>query len=869
MTKIITDEFIRELQNIVGRKYVSASKVDAEVYSYDASSATGRSGVVVFPGDSQEIAKIVRSAHKAGLPFTPRGFGTNLSGGTVASSGGMVICLSRLNRILAVSPSRRCAVVQPGVTNLELQNVLGPIGYFYAPDPASQKVATLGGNVGENSGGPHCLKYGVTTNHILEVEAVLPDGEIVRFGGPALDAPGIDLRGALVGSEGTLGVTTEITVRILPKPETVITMLAIYDTVFDAAQSVSDIVAAGIVPATLEMMDAPVIQAVEDSYACGYPRDAAAVLIIELEGPSVGLEEQAEHIRELCLKNKCRRIHKAGDEEERDRLWEGRRGAFGAVARLSPNYILNDCTVPRTKLPEALARIEGIVSDYQLQHGNVFHAGDGNLHPLIFFDSRKPGQFEKAHKAGWEIMETCVQLGGTISGEHGIGLEKLEAMRLIFSEDDLDFQRSLKKAFDPENLANPGKVIPEPIKDAVQLQYEKKGQRSVGNMKAAAAVVEKVREAIHEQLTLSPVGNGTQPDFGNLCVGNPVPLESSSLSLIVEFDHANQVVTAGAGVSLEDLQEQLKPRNQWLPIRPLPFLQAHSLGGLAATGACGPERNFYGAPRDLLLGLQLVNPLGHLVSTGGKVIKNVAGYDMTRLMTGSMGTLGLITELTFRTAMIPERCLAVIARGSFESCSDAAREITDSNLEPIFLAAMPSMENDDSNPGETEWKILIGFEGFSKIVTYLEKKSSAVLEKHGLVHQSQVEYEVHDGLFKDVYKRLYRSPIIIRSNLPLDRLTNFVKAATAHLKIADFFIDYNSGLLTVGMEKMSDEAWSRTCGLVEKNAGHLRLDKAPDEFKLRHDVFGSPTPQWEIMSRIKRGLDPHNIFSPGRLPGKV
>lgn len=869
MTEIITDEFIRELRHIVGRKYVSASQVDAEVYSYDASSATGRPGVVVFPGDSQEIARIVRSARKAGLPFTPRGFGTNLSGGTVVPSGGMVICLSRLNQILAISPARRCAVVQPGVTNLELQNALSPMGYFYAPDPASQKVATLGGNVGENSGGPHCLKYGVTTNHILEVEAVLPDGEVVRFGGPAFDAPGIDLRGALVGSEGTLGVTTEITVRILPKPETVITMLAIYDTIFDAAQSVSDIVAAGIVPATLEMMDAPVIQAVEDSYACGYPRDAAAVLIIELEGPSVGLDEQAERIREFCLKNKCRHIHKAEDEEERNRLWEGRRGAFGAVARLAPNYILNDCTVPRTKLPEALARIEGIISDYQLQHGNVFHAGDGNLHPLIFFDSRKPGQFEKAHKAGWEIMETCVQLGGTISGEHGIGLEKLEAMRLIFSEEDLDFQRSLKKAFDPDNLANPGKVIPEPSKDAVQSEYEKKGQRSVGNMKAVATVVEKVREAIYEQQALSPVGNGTRRDFGNLCAGNPVPLESSSLSQIVEFDHANQVVTAGAGVSLEDLQEQLRAHNQWLPIRPLPCLQAHSLGGIVATGACGPERNFYGAPRDLLLGLQLVNPLGHLVSTGGKVIKNVAGYDMTRLMTGSMGTLGLITELTFRTAMIPERCLAITARGSFESCSDAAHEITNSNLEPVFLAAIPSIENDDFDPSETEWKILIGFEGFSKIVTYLQKKYRGVLEKHGLTHQNQVEYEVHEGLFKQVYERLYRFPFVIRSNLPLDRLTNFVKAKTAHFEIAAFFLDYNSGLLVVGMEKMSDEAWSRTCDLVEKNEGHLRLDKAPDEFKLGHDVFGSPTPQWKIMRRIKRGLDPHNIFSPGRLPGKV
>ncbi|MBW2623331.1 MAG: FAD-binding protein, partial [Deltaproteobacteria bacterium] len=626
MAKIISDEFIRELQHIVGKKHVSASAIDTEVYSYDASSARGKSGAVVFPANSRELARVVKAACRYSVPFIPRGFGTNLSGGTVASSGGVVICLSRLNRVLKLSPERRQAVVQPGVTNLELQDALGSMGLFFAPDPASQKVATLGGNVGENSGGPHCLKYGVTTNHILGLEAVLPDGEVVRFGGPALDPPGFDLRGVMVGSEGTLGVITEITVQVLPKPETVITMLAVYDAASDAARSVSDIVAAGIIPATLEMMDSLVIQAVEDSFACGYPRDAAAVLIIEVEGPLAGLDEQAEHIQALCLKNRCRRIHRAADDQERDRLWEGRRGAFGAIARLAPNFVLNDCTVPRTKLPEALARIDAIAGSHQLRHGNVFHAGDGNLHPLIFYDSRKTGQSEKAHRAAWEIMEACVELGGTISGEHGIGLEKLEAMRLIFSEHDLKFQRALKNAFDPHGLLNPGKVVPAPQEESTEPRAEK-NRSAVNTREALGEIVEAVKQAVVEKQALSPIGNGTWHEYGNQCVGKPVPLKTSRLSHIVEFDHANQVVTAGAGVSLINIQERLRPHNQWLPIRPLPFLQSHSLGGMVATGACGPERAFYGAPRDLLLGLQLVDPHGRLVSTGGKVIKNVAGYD--------------------------------------------------------------------------------------------------------------------------------------------------------------------------------------------------------------------------------------------------
>ena len=457
---MLTDSLIGELRNIVGEFQVSVNRADTELYSYDASLARGQPGVVVFPADTREASMIVRAANRAGITFVPRGFGTNLSGGTVLPSGGLVICLSRFNRILEVCPQSRHAVVQPGVTNLELQNALAPLGFFYAPDPASQKVATLGGNVGENSGGPRCLKYGVTTNHVLGMEMILPDGDIIRTGGPALDPPGYDLRGAIIGSEGTLGIVTEITVRILPFPASIITMLAIYNDIGDAARSVSDIISAGMVPTTLEMMDAPIIKAVEDSYACGYPRDAAAVLIIEVEGPQTGLREQARQVNDICMRNNCRSLHEAKDSTERNRLWEGRRGAFGAVARLAPNYLVNDCSVPRTKLPQALATVADITQKYRFEHGNVFHAGDGNLHPLILFDSRDADQWARVKMAGWEIMEACVALGGTISGEHGIGLEKMEAMRLIFSEEDFEAQRSLKRAFDPEDRLNPDKVIP-------------------------------------------------------------------------------------------------------------------------------------------------------------------------------------------------------------------------------------------------------------------------------------------------------------------------------------------------------------------------------------------------------------------------
>ena len=687
---MMTEKFIDDLRLIVGETQVLVNRADTELYSYDASLARDQPGVVVFPADSREAAMVVRAAHRDGVAFVPRGFGTNLSGGTVLPSGGMVVCLSRFNRILGIYPESRYAVVQPGVTNLELQNALASFGFFYAPDPASQKVATLGGNVGENSGGPRCLKYGVTTNHVLGMELILADGQIVHIGGPALDPPGYDLRGAVIGSEGTLGVVTEITVRILPFPESIITMLAIYNDIGDAAQSVSDIIAAGMVPTTLEMMDAPIIEAVEDSYACGYPRDAAAVLIIEVEGPQTGLREQAEQVKAICMGNRCRAVREAKDNAERNRLWEGRRGAFGAVARLAPNYLVNDCTVPRNKLPQALATVADITRKYGFRHGNVFHAGDGNLHPLIFFDSRDADQMARVKKAGWEIMEACVALGGTISGEHGIGLEKMEAMRLVFSEDDFEAQRSLKRAFDAGDRLNPGKVIPDPARAAAEDGKPGAGGTApdarAGN-RAENELLEQIRQAIADRQPILPVGCGTAADFGNLPHPGAHPVSARGLDRVIDYDPTNQVVTAGAGMTLEELQDQLRVNGQWLPLRPPTALQKRSVGGVVALGACGPERAVYGAPRDLLLGLRFVSGKGLVIKTGGRVVKNVAGYDLTRLMAGSAGTLGFITRATFRVAMIPESCMAVTADGDLEACAAMATALVTANRIPAFVVA--------------------------------------------------------------------------------------------------------------------------------------------------------------------------------------
>jgi len=870
---MITDKFIRELEEIVGKEHVSVSRANTELYSYDASLAKGKPAVVVFPADNLETARIVGAAHRAGVPFVPRGFGTNLSGGTIVTVEGLVVCLSRLNRILGIYPEARYAVAQPGVTNLELQDALAAIGYFYAPDPASQKVSTLGGNVGENSGGPRCLKYGVTTNHILAVEMVMPDGEVVRTGGAALDPPGYDLRGTIVGGEGTLGVVTEITVRILPLSESIITMLATYDSIADAARSVSDIISAGILPTTLEMMDAMIIKAVEDSYACGYPRDAAAVLIIEVEGPAAGLKQQAARIQEICMQTNCREIQEAKNNQERNLLWQGRRGAFGAVARLAPNYLVNDATVPRTKLPDALAKVAEITKNYNCEHGNVFHAGDGNLHPLLLFDSRDTEQLHRVEKAGWEIMEACVKLGGTISGEHGIGLEKQEAMRMVFSEDDFKVQRALKRAFDPDNILNPGKVIPPPKetgqagKSADPTLLEKSRGNS-GNGAHASEMMAKIKAAASQKQAVQPVGSGTFNRFGNLPGGSTQSLTSLSIADVIEYDPPNQVITVGAGISFETIQAQLETNNQWLPLRPPFFSNSSTIGSLIALAACGPERMAYGSPRDLLLGLRYIDSKGVLVTAGGRVVKNVAGYDMTRLITGSAGTLGFISDASWRVSTIPERCAAITAKGSLETCAATAREIVQSKLSPIYITCLPA-DPEPSASNCTTCKIVVGFEGFSQTVDYQLEKCGAVLQTVGLQTSEKSDYSIHEGYFGDTYQEIGKFDFILRADFTLDRVADFIGDLDGRPSMSKMMLDFGCGRILAGIKDLGDDDWSHLCEKIDQKAGHGLLMKAPDDFRRRNDVFGRPRPEWKVMHRIKAALDPDNIFSPGCLPGKV
>jgi glycolate dehydrogenase FAD-linked subunit len=419
-------------------------------------------GLVVLPHTAEEVAETVRACAEAGIPFVARGSGTGLSGGALPHADGVLVVTAQMRRIVAIAPDDERAVVEPGVINLHVTRAASPSGYYYAPDPSSQQVCSIGGNVAENSGGAHCLKYGFTTNHVTGLELVTPDGSLTRLGGRAPDPPGYDLLGAFVGSEGTLGIATEVTVRLTPLPQTVRTLLAAYATTDEAGAATSAIIGAGIVPAAIEMMDALAIEAAEAAVHCGYPEGAGAVLIVELDGPAPEVEAQFAEVTRLCEDNNAFALRVAQSDEERALFWKGRKSAFAAVGRISPDYIVQDGVIPRTALPEVLRRIAEIAEETGVRVANVFHAGDGNLHPLVLFDGAIEGQAERAEEVSGAILDLCVQHGGSITGEHGVGMDKAKHMPLMFSADDLDTMQLLRCAFDPDGLANPGKVFPTP-----------------------------------------------------------------------------------------------------------------------------------------------------------------------------------------------------------------------------------------------------------------------------------------------------------------------------------------------------------------------------------------------------------------------
>ena len=457
---MLPEAAIQDLQRAVGPRAVLHRDQDLLLYEYDGSIDKGRPEAVVFPRSTEEVVEVVKIAGRYDLPFVGRGAGTGLSGGVIPTRGGIMIGFSRMNRILEIDCENECAVVQPGVVNLDITRAVQAHGYYYAPDPSSQKACTIGGNVAENAGGPHTLIYGVTTNHVLGIEAVLSDGTVLNIGGKEQDVPGYDLVGLLTGSEGTMALVTKVIVRLMRSPEAVETLLAIYETADDAASTVGELTARAITPAAIEMLDGVMLRMVEEATHAGFPMDAEAVLLIELEGIQEAVAEQLELVKAVCNECRAREVRVAKSAEERALLWKGRKNAFGAVGRVSPTYYVQDGVVPRTRIADTLRHIYRVSEKYGLTISNIFHAGDGNMHPIILFDPRSEDETRRTREAGEDILKYCIAVGGAITGEHGVGMEKTELMPVLFSEDSLAQIERLMRVFNPDGRLNPGKILP-------------------------------------------------------------------------------------------------------------------------------------------------------------------------------------------------------------------------------------------------------------------------------------------------------------------------------------------------------------------------------------------------------------------------
>lgn len=871
------------LREVVGADGISVDPGALLVYESDGlTTHRARPRAVVFPRGTSEVAAVVRLLARAGVPFVARGAGTGLSGGAVALEGAVVISLARMDRILELDPANRRAVVEAGVVNAALSRATSSYGLYYAPDPSSQTACTIGGNVAENAGGPHCLKYGVTSNHVTGLVVVLPTGEVVRLGGGAGEGVGYDLVGLFVGSEGTFGIATEVEVRLLPLPEGVETLLALFDDVADASEAVSSIIAAGLLPAALELIDRETIRVVEASiFAAGLPTDLGAALVIEFDGARSGLAADAERARSLCLEAGAREVRRARDAAERERLWQARKKSFGAFGRIAPDLMVQDAVVPRSRLTEVVKATYEIAARHELRICNVFHAGDGNLHPTILFDRRDPDQVRRVEAASREIMLRCVEAGGTITGEHGVGLDKREYMGLVHDDVALRVMRDLQRIFDPAGLANPGKVF-EPeggdARDADSVGVRGVGEDTVGEGGGSAGVTSGGR-------------------------ARSIPTELSKE--VVDYNPADLVISVGAGITLGELQGILAREGQWLPLDP-PGWEGMTLGEAILEGGAGPLRQGYGTPRDQVLGLRLVTGAGEVVECGGRVMKNVAGYDLVKLVVGSRGTLGVVTRAELRLRALPERdATQLFAAHSPAPLLDLARRLGPAGLEPVALELLSPAAWRGVAPGaprgewDGRWVLLARWHGNRGVVEEAGRGARAVAEGVGGVEEWPGEWEGGAAVWTALSRLEGNAEVVIRLADRPSALTETLASARSLPGAADLPViaHLGAGIVRVLAPLAEpDEEWlgalewigarlaARRGSLIVRGRGGESVDTRPHGRDSRGTPVavpkrsgtpaGWPRPVADIdpaVSRLERAIrerfDPAGLLARGRYTG--
>lgn len=980
------DTLINKLEAIVGAGNVLSDPEELLVYECDGLPQHKHPPrAVVFPETTEHVSEVLQLLSHEGVSFAPRGAGTGLSGGALPIERGVVIELARMRKILSIDIENRLAVVQTGLVNAQLSRALAPHDLYYVPDPSSQPACTIGGNIAENAGGIHCLKYGTTTDHVLGARVVLSNGEIIDLGGRGGDQPGYDLLGVFVGSEGTFGIATEATVRLSAIPPAVRTLLADFTDVNAASRAVSAIIAAGLIPAALEMLDGAIIRAVEASvFAAGLPQDAEAALLIELDGVEAGLDDEAERVEAICLAHGARHVSLAENANQRKKLWAARKGAFGAVGRLSPDVMIQDAVVPRSRLPEVLAETYRISAQYNLLLANVFHAGDGNLHPLICFDVRRGDDLERVRQAGREIMEACVRAGGSITGEHGVGLDKSSYLPLIFSADDMAAMLQVRAAFDPTGLCNPGKIIPTPrgcgearavatgvtsraettedspsvatgavmttpaatkeagpettlanaprmnrgsdlrarlsplartnqfearARVATKLQEDRITNQAAGivgaqniervipspwastngknpateqTLLASPAAEEEAAElmrfASREGLTVMPVGADTWSKVGNVMRRADLIISTRRMTRFIEHEPADLVASAEAGASFAGCQKEFAKAGQWLPFDP-PDDGRATLGGIVATGLGGLQSFALGRPRTFVIGMRVVLADGRVIKAGGNVVKNVAGYDLCKLFTGSYGTLGLITQLIFKLRPLPAANRTIVATGSLSSLLTIARGLCAGPIPPnaIEIVSPRLAAHLDNERPSADHKLLLKIAGAPQAVIYHTAQALAALRGAGVICR------VLSGDDELLWQNLTALPLkfpeqlISRTSVQPSALPQFLESVidldeASHPELM-WHAGAGDGRVRVFAKpplyyREAVRALQSLRSKAEALGGSMVVENASAEIKAEFDSWGN-APSFNLMKRIKQQLDPGGVFSPGRFVGGI
>jgi len=670
------------LAQLLSNGQVITHPIELIPYERDGTLVRGRPQGVVLPHSLDDVVRVVHWAAEHHVPMVARGAGTGLSGGAVAENGGVIVSFACMKQILTLDREGGLVITQPGVTNQTLDETVKKLGLYFPPDPSSGRSATIGGNIAENSGGPHCFKYGVTTNYVNGLEVVLHNGQVLQLGGAAADYPGYDFLSLFTGSEGTLGLITAATLRLMRNPPAVKTMMAAFDSVEEAGNAVSAVIAQGLMPATMEMMDQKMMRIIEDYVHVGLPVEAGAALIIEVDGYPESLDAQMDEVVDLLRRQNARELRITQTPEEREKLWYGRKSAFGAIARLAPSYYVLDGTVPRSRLGTALAGVDRICSALNLRVANVFHAGDGNLHPLVLIEDPDDHELlKRVHEAGRQIMQLCLELGGSITGEHGVGIEKRAYMALMYDHAALSAMWDIKHVFDPDALFNPGKVLPPLSDDAPPAAAP--APSGVPDSPCAPTSAEEAAQALQAWMAegCAVYIRGAASKFNPPQGDGAAVLATHALRGISTYALEDLYVTVRAGTPLAELQAELARDGMWVPlVSPWP---GSTLGGIMASNFNAPLRMRYGAIRDLVLAATMVLPDGRIIRIGRPVVKNVAGYDLHRLFVGSYGTLGVITEATLRLYPLPRARASLLV-----PCDDVSQALRCAGaLLPVCLIA--------------------------------------------------------------------------------------------------------------------------------------------------------------------------------------